>query len=221
MCAALFEAILAVRAILRSIKKTKTVFCVYMCVVCSSCQEFSFLAWSGNQIFIFNSIVITVSKEMDDSAEAEVFNRSQDNSGMPVFKKPVIVGKRPGISKLPVPAEEKKLEDSPSSTISKQAAIEPANSKDMLVKADKKIESSNKVAGGPTVDVVNYKEPKWSGLCGDTTFSLEIIKNGIIVQNEDLTLRPYFVIGRLPACNIVLEHPSVSRYFPYFLISWI
>jgi len=44
-------------------------------------------------------------------------------------------------------------------------------------------------------------------------FLLEILKNGTIIQSEDLrSQRAYYVFGRLPTSNFVLEHPSISRY---------
>lgn len=44
-------------------------------------------------------------------------------------------------------------------------------------------------------------------------FLLEILKNGTIIQSEDLrSQKAYHVFGRLPTSNFVLEHPSISRY---------
>ena len=56
-----------------------------------------------------------------------------------------------------------------------------------------------------------YKVPSWSGIPEDL-FSLEVLKNGCIVSTIDLTSRPFHVFGRLPNCDVSLEHPSVSRY---------
>ena len=56
-----------------------------------------------------------------------------------------------------------------------------------------------------------YKVPSWSGIPEDL-YSLEVLKNGCIISNVDLTSKPFHVFGRLPNCDVSLEHPSVSRY---------
>ena len=56
-----------------------------------------------------------------------------------------------------------------------------------------------------------YKVPSWSGVPEDL-YSLEVLKNGCIISNIDLTSKPFLVFGRLPNCDVSLEHPSVSRY---------
>lgn len=56
-----------------------------------------------------------------------------------------------------------------------------------------------------------YKEPSWSGI-PDGQYNFEILKNGLIVDNIDLTKKAYHVLGRLPSCDVTLEHPSLSRY---------
>ncbi|XP_029982769.1 kanadaptin isoform X3 [Sphaeramia orbicularis] len=57
-----------------------------------------------------------------------------------------------------------------------------------------------------------YTEPPWGGEAPDIPYSLEILKNGTIVDKVPLTDRGYFVVGRLPVCDVSLEHPSISRY---------
>ena len=58
---------------------------------------------------------------------------------------------------------------------------------------------------------LSYKVPSWSGVPEDL-YSLEVLKNGCIISNIDLTSKPFHVFGRLPNCDVSLEHPSVSRY---------
>uniref|UniRef100_A0A8C7S0Q4 Solute carrier family 4 member 1 adaptor protein n=1 Tax=Oncorhynchus mykiss TaxID=8022 RepID=A0A8C7S0Q4_ONCMY len=58
---------------------------------------------------------------------------------------------------------------------------------------------------------VPYAEPPWAGVA-DVPYSLEILKNGTIVDTVPLTQQSYFVVGRLPVCDVSLEHPSISRY---------
>ena len=62
-----------------------------------------------------------------------------------------------------------------------------------------------------TVPELPYKEPSWSGV-PEELYSLEVLKNGCIVRTIDLTSKPFHVFGRLPNCDVSLEHPSVSRY---------
>lgn len=69
--------------------------------------------------------------------------------------------------------------------------------------------------GPPTVKhpPVPYTEPPWGGKPPDSRpYALEILKNGTIVDTVPLTQRGYFVVGRLPVCDVSLEHPSISRY---------
>lgn len=58
---------------------------------------------------------------------------------------------------------------------------------------------------------IPYKEPSWSGLC-DESYQFEVLKNGSIIDNIDLTKQPFYVFGRLPSCDVTMEHPSLSRY---------
>ncbi|KAM9571646.1 kanadaptin isoform 1-T1 [Salvelinus alpinus] len=58
---------------------------------------------------------------------------------------------------------------------------------------------------------VPYAEPPWAGVA-DVPYSLETLKNGTIVDTVPLTQQSYFVVGRLPVCDVSLEHPSISRY---------
>ncbi|XP_059209674.1 kanadaptin [Centropristis striata] len=59
---------------------------------------------------------------------------------------------------------------------------------------------------------IPYTEPPWGGKAPDIPYALEILKNGTIVDKVPLTEKGYFVVGRLPVCDVSLEHPSISRY---------
>lgn len=59
---------------------------------------------------------------------------------------------------------------------------------------------------------IPYTEPPWGGKAPNTPYALEILKNGTIVDTVPLTQSSYFVVGRLPVCDVSLEHPSISRY---------
>ncbi|KAL7749416.1 hypothetical protein RI367_005287 [Sorochytrium milnesiophthora] len=57
-----------------------------------------------------------------------------------------------------------------------------------------------------------YDEPDWSTLPPADTYSLEMLKSGVMLGSVPLTGKRFFVIGRLPVCDIELEHASISRY---------
>lgn len=57
--------------------------------------------------------------------------------------------------------------------------------------------------------LVLLQEPKWSGV-PQGVYSFEVLKGGIIVETVPLN-RPFIVIGRQSQCDMVLEHPSLSR----------
>ncbi|XP_074663172.1 kanadaptin-like [Tubulanus polymorphus] len=58
---------------------------------------------------------------------------------------------------------------------------------------------------------IPYKEPAWSGLC-ETEYQFEILKNGTIIDTIKLTDKPFYVFGRLPSCDVSMEHLSLSRH---------
>ena len=53
-------------------------------------------------------------------------------------------------------------------------------------------------------------EPSWSGIATQD-YSLEIIKSGVSLDALKLT-KSFLVFGRLPECDVPMEHPSLSRY---------
>ncbi|KHN78187.1 Uncharacterized protein Tcan_03586 [Toxocara canis] len=63
---------------------------------------------------------------------------------------------------------------------------------------------------------LDYKPPPWAIVPSiEDHYGLDIIKNGTLVQSIDFAQRKvssFLVIGRLPCCDIQLDHPSISRY---------
>jgi pSer/pThr/pTyr-binding forkhead associated (FHA) protein len=58
----------------------------------------------------------------------------------------------------------------------------------------------------------DYEKPSWSSLPAYDTFSLEIIKNGVVVDEIPLKDREYWLLGRQPdVVDIQLDHESISR----------
>ena len=75
----------------------------------------------------------------------------------------------------------------------------------------KSAESASSEEG--SVPRLPYTVPHWSGEPpSHLQFSLSIIKNGSIIDELDLGGKEYLVFGRLPSCDVHLEHPSISRY---------
>lgn len=64
----------------------------------------------------------------------------------------------------------------------------------------------------PTLD---YKPPPFAvSPPADDKFGFEVIKNGTLIDRIDFEQRKatsFLVIGRLPSCDIHMEHPTISR----------
>ncbi|XP_019513921.1 PREDICTED: kanadaptin [Hipposideros armiger] len=56
-----------------------------------------------------------------------------------------------------------------------------------------------------------YREPMWGGPA-TAPYSLETLKGGTILGTRSLKGTSCCFFGRLPSCDVCLEHPSVSRY---------
>ena len=55
-----------------------------------------------------------------------------------------------------------------------------------------------------------YQEPSWGGV-PQQEYCLQVLKSGVIVETLALKQKSFFTVGRLISCDIVLEHPSLSR----------
>ncbi|KAL3874661.1 hypothetical protein ACJMK2_037643 [Sinanodonta woodiana] len=58
---------------------------------------------------------------------------------------------------------------------------------------------------------IPYKEPPWGGLA-EQKYSFEIIKNGSVSGTVEMNDKAFYIFGRLPSCDVQMEHPSLSRY---------
>ncbi len=94
--------------------------------------------------------------------------------------------------------------DHPSSERSEAQKVQP-KPKDIRPKIPAKLPPAGKFPPVP------YTEPPW-GSVPDISYSFELLKNGAILDMVPLTQSSYFVVGRLPVCDVSLEHPSISRY---------
>jgi hypothetical protein len=60
---------------------------------------------------------------------------------------------------------------------------------------------------------IPYKEPIWGGIPPESEkYSFDVLKNGTLVESVDLGSKPWIVFGRLPSCDVFMEHPSLSRH---------
>jgi pSer/pThr/pTyr-binding forkhead associated (FHA) protein len=78
--------------------------------------------------------------------------------------------------------------------------------------APKQEDSSQTDDENEVLSKVPYNEPSWSGLPSQlSSHVLSVIKRGVEIDSICLDKR-YHIFGRLPVCDIHLEHPSISRY---------
>nr|CAG4643049.1 EOG090X026V [Ilyocryptus agilis] len=135
-----------------------------------------------------------------DEELAPVFQEASSSAS--VFKRPVFIGKRPG-SKVMTnkPTVEKKSEADSLTENIKEASCETSKQEEIQQLTNVQSKSIG----------LDYREPSWSGVCKEK-FMLEILKNGKILEVKDLSVKAFYVIGRLPGCDLIMEHPSVSRY---------
>ena len=60
---------------------------------------------------------------------------------------------------------------------------------------------------------IPYKEPIWGGIPPESEkYSFDVVKNGTLIENIELGKKPWIVFGRLPSCDVFMEHPSLSRH---------
>jgi hypothetical protein len=69
--------------------------------------------------------------------------------------------------------------------------------------------SLQKPSGAPDTPF-NYTEPVWAGK-PPYPYALEVLKDGTIIDTVDISRKSLFVIGRLPLCDIPLEHPVRTK----------
>ncbi|KAL5974413.1 hypothetical protein ACLOJK_031078 [Asimina triloba] len=63
----------------------------------------------------------------------------------------------------------------------------------------------------PSAAAVPYTIPPWSDR-PPHHFSLEVLKDGAIIDELDLSQKGAYMFGRIDLCDFVLEHPTVSRF---------
>ncbi|OBZ87779.1 Kanadaptin [Choanephora cucurbitarum] len=63
----------------------------------------------------------------------------------------------------------------------------------------------------PKPPPLQYEKPSWSAL-PSYEYHLEVLKNGASLETIKGPKKEFVSIGRLPLCDILMEHPSISRY---------
>lgn len=143
---------------------------------------------NSNDNFGTSDCTNTTTKENDD-------NKSLEDTS---FKKPIFISRTSRLDTLHAENKEKEKDKECKNTISECLIVPrlPEKSPAQML-AEKSVP-------------LPYKEPSWSGL-PPAAYSFEVLKNGTIIDVIHLN-RPISVVGRLAQCDIVMEHPSLSRF---------
>ena len=103
--------------------------------------------------------------------------------------------------------EVKEKSDQDDQTVPEVDTVASEASDEVRTESEKDKPPSSQVTAPP----FQYQEPSWGGV-SDKPYSLEILKNGTIVDTFKLEGKSHFTVGRLPICDVPFEHPSLSRY---------
>ncbi|KAI7903034.1 SMAD/FHA domain-containing protein [Cokeromyces recurvatus] len=63
----------------------------------------------------------------------------------------------------------------------------------------------------PIPPPLKYEKPSWSAEAS-FNYRIEVLKNGQSIETIEGPKKEFITIGRLPLCDILMEHPSISRY---------
>ncbi|XP_012531728.1 kanadaptin [Monomorium pharaonis] len=152
--------------------------------------------------------------ETKDTSESS--RSTGDTCKEPGFKKPfLLIGpKRGKIGKIRTVSSDTALPPSESSSVIKET-FNPAEPQDVEDSETSKLTLERSVEENVSFDARNvpvpYLEPKWGGKPTEE-YKLEVLKSGVILDKIDLTERSFYVVGRLPSCDMSLAHPTISRH---------
>eukprot|EP00090_Calanus_glacialis_P045206 TRINITY_DN8245_c0_g1_i1.p1 TRINITY_DN8245_c0_g1~~TRINITY_DN8245_c0_g1_i1.p1 ORF type:complete len:740 (-),score=270.81 TRINITY_DN8245_c0_g1_i1:59-2278(-) len=144
---------------------------------------------------------------METEPDTEMVKQDEQNDSFKVPSLPFKVPESKG------PASEFKEPSLPSSNAIKVPAKEPeenSETSEEIKELEDTLKSASELKTIQTVPL-HYLEPSWGGV-PDKPYSLEIMKNGTIVDTFKLENKSFYTIGRLPVCDVPFEHPSLSRY---------
>ncbi|KAI8369401.1 SMAD/FHA domain-containing protein [Radiomyces spectabilis] len=63
----------------------------------------------------------------------------------------------------------------------------------------------------PQPPPLKYTKPSWAGVAA-YSYTLEVLKGGVSIDKIQGPKKDVITIGRLPLCDVQMEHPSISRY---------
>lgn len=136
---------------------------------------------------LYNKLLLFVVSKMNESETIE-------------FKKPILIGKRGKFPrKISVPATKDVVKENQNVEI-----VDDITESEETDKSDVQQLAELRLP---------YTEPEWSGIPGyDTKYSFEVLKAGRIIESIDLLKKSYWVFGRLSNCDMLMAHPTISRY---------
>jgi len=98
-----------------------------------------------------------------------------------------------------------------------QKSAQPSEVVDQKLRAQKIAEKKAKYM--EILGSLKYSPPEAAASRPDTRYSFEILKGGTIVDSikfSSLEEKGFYIVGRVPACDIVAENPTVSRMHAIF-----
>ncbi|KAK3608661.1 hypothetical protein CHS0354_042673 [Potamilus streckersoni] len=144
--------------------------------------------------------------EEKNSAESKGASlNALDNTG---FKTPAVSMKSSSKSKPSIQDAHKTDQNPPDTTLD-------SSTKEFVKEPEFRDSKQNKLSPAEQLKqsqvAVPYKEPPWGGLA-EQKYSFEIIKNGAVTGTVEMNDKAFYIFGRLPSCDVQMEHPSLSRY---------
>ncbi|RKP06661.1 hypothetical protein THASP1DRAFT_31524 [Thamnocephalis sphaerospora] len=100
----------------------------------------------------------------------------------------------------------------PKPRIPAPAPADTADASSQSSKASEEKEQQQRETRPPVPQTqLDYAQPEWLGV-PPAGFTLEVHKDGILCEETALNGRAFWVVGRVPGCDVVALHQSVSRY---------
>lgn len=161
----------------------------------------------------------------ENTSESSPNDATDDSCKEPGFKKPLLligpkrgkIGKFRMISDNIIPPINDNISPPPSESSSmnneatKTIDLQEDDAEDKIDKSISEGSAEENVLPEAKSIPVPYLEPKWGGKPTED-YKLEVLKSGVILEKIDLTERSFYILGRLPSCNLSLAHPTISRY---------
>ncbi|KAK9118669.1 hypothetical protein Scep_016762 [Stephania cephalantha] len=133
----------------------------------------------------------------------------QTNSPIdPPTSAPVKLSMGPPPPKNPNPMKpDPDIEEAMDIATTDQQQLKQSNLEDKMVKKSS-LDSAPKESSGVAVP---YTIPPWSAPPSHPFF-LEVLKEGAIIDQIDVSEKGAYMFGRVELCDFILEHPTISRF---------